>query len=125
MRRVEEKDFIDINLWRSLRNARIIPPDLYPPIGIIEPDVACGFINFTETKMALMENFASNPKADRSMREKTMMQIIEALELIAYDKGIRWVVGVTNSPRIERYSLDSGATKTHYKVFGKELYGRR
>lgn len=121
MRTVVEADFEAINEWRKQHEAPIISRDLYPPIGIIEPGIAAGWINFTQTRIAFMENFVSNPKADVQKKEEAIMTIIAALERLAYNQGVKWVIAVTNHPKIEKYIYKSKAERLPGKVYGKEL----
>lgn len=121
MRLVVKEDWKTINEWRSKRSIHIIPDSLYPPTGLIEPNVAAGFINFTQTNTAFFENFVSNPDADKKEREDAIMKISESLEKMAYDYGIKWIVAVTNQPKIESYIYRCKWKKLPYSAFAKEL----
>lgn len=121
MRAFRETDFVQINQWRALRGVPILPFDLYPPNGLIVPGVAVGFINFTQTKMALFENFLTNPESDSKEREDAIFEIVEGLEKLAYDGGDKWIVAVTNHPKIEKYIYHCKWERFPYKIFGKEL----
>jgi hypothetical protein len=121
MRAFMHEDFEQITSWRVSRDAEAIDRDLFPPIGFIEPGIAAGFINFTQTKVAFIENIVSNPYADQGIREKAILQILETLENLAYDRGNKWIVAVTNHPRIEHYAYQIKGERIPGKLFGKRL----
>jgi len=121
MRAVEEHDFIAINEWLEGRKASFIPYALYPEIGLIEEGVAAGFLTLTDTRLALMENFVSNPKADGREREKAIMAIIEELERIGSQMGYKYVVGITSDRKMEHYIGLAGGKPLDVKLFGKEI----
>lgn len=125
MRNFYPKDLEDINQWREGHGANIIPDELYPPNGLFEPDIAAAFINFTDTKIAFIENVVVNPKADKEVRKKTVMQMIEKLENLAYDRGVKYIVAVTTHPAIEKYVYWSKGEKIPAYLYGKELHGSR
>lgn len=126
MRHVEKDDFQEINLWREQRQAPILSQDFYPQTGLIVDGIAAGFLTMTDTKVALMENFITNPKAYKEDRENAVFEILEGLEKIAVQMGFKYVVGFTDHPKIEHYAKMIGGTAMNYKVYGKELnYGTR
>lgn len=121
MREFEYSDIEEINTWREARESEIIPDILYPTTGIFEPGIAAGFLNFTDTAVAYMENFVTNPNKNKELREKTIMEIVERLEQIAYDRGVKWLVAVTSHPKIESYIYKCKWERLPYSIFGKEL----
>ena len=121
MRRVRAEDLKEINTWRNAREASILENDSYPPTGLIEPNVAAAFINFTQTNPAFIENVVSNPKADQALREQTIMRLLEALEKIAYDFGIAWIVAVTSHSKIEKYIYEFKGERLPGKFYGKRV----
>lgn len=121
MRMFLKTDLDEINKWRESRKVQILGDESYPPTGLIEPGVAAGFINFTQTNVALLENFVSNPEADIKKRELAIMQIVESLEKIAYDAGIPWVLAVTENPKIKEYIPICGYKPISGELFGKEI----
>lgn len=121
MRRFMKKDLKEINQWRELRKAPILSDDFYPPTGFFEPGVAAGFINFTETSVAFIENLITNPQAEKKKREQAILAILEKLERFAYDQNIKWIVAVTNHPQVEKYAFLIKGERIPGKLFGKEL----
>lgn len=121
MRLVQSKDFIDITRWRAERGVPILSLDFYSMHGLIVDNVAAGFLTRTDTTVAFMENFITNPKAYKADREKAVLDILHELEKDATKQGFKYIVGITNHPKIEEYAKLIGGTVLDYKMYGKEL----
>jgi len=121
MREFTDEDFEQINAWRIERGAKILPMDAYPKMGLIEDGVAAGFLTITDAHWVIAENFVSNPKAYKGDREKAILEMIETFEQYAVKCGYRFLLAVTNHPKIEEYAKLSGGKPIDYRVYGKEL----
>ena len=88
MRQYEEHDLLVINDWFRVRGHREMDADEVPRIGLVEPGVAAGFLYMTDSNLAFLENFVSNPDAPAREVSRAMDQIIEGLVEVAVDAGI-------------------------------------
>lgn len=125
MRYVEDEDFLEINAWRAARKAAILPADFYGPFGMIVPGVAAGWLSLTDSKVALLENFVTNPKASKEDRNHAITEISACLERIAHQKGYRYLMAITKNPWIAKVArgLDFKSCGTS-EILGKEFnYG--
>lgn len=121
IREVEDADFLEINQWRRERNATVLPIEFYPRNGLIVPGIAAGFLTVTDSAIAMMENFVSNPKAYKEDREAAIIEIIERLTKKAVELDYKYLWAVTNHPKVEHYISLSGGKPLYVKLFGKEL----
>lgn len=108
MRPVESIDFAEINSWREMRHVPILDKSIYPENGLIEPDCAAGFLTLTNSSVALLENFVSNPQASMRDREKAIATIGLALEERAKKNGAKYLVAWTQSEGIAKACLKRG-----------------
>lgn len=121
MRTIREHDFYTLDTWREERGVPLVPRDLYPPDGLIVEGVAAGFLTLTTSKMALVENVVTNPRALKEDREKAVIEIVKKLEELAVSKGCKYLVGITQNSKVEQYCEWLGAKPVKAKMFGKEL----
>lgn len=83
MRKYDVKDLDHINAWNSERKDPLFTPGDLPKNGMIEPDVAAGFLFKTDSEIAILENFVSNPNATPFDVSKAIDKIVEELEQTA------------------------------------------
>ena len=86
-RRVVELDFDELSRWVEVRGGSLPDRDLFPPTGFIVDGVAAGFIYFTNSLVAIIDCYLSNPFTDKELRDKALDLI--TVELIKYAKTHR------------------------------------
>jgi hypothetical protein len=79
MRPFELSDLAELNSWYRARGDQPISIELLPPTGFIEPGVAAGFLYLTNSSLALIEGFVSNPAASSEARHQALSAITAAI----------------------------------------------
>lgn len=110
-RTYRSSDLEEIRSWYEKRSMTCIP-DLLPPIGVIVPGIACGFIMRTDTKACILEPFIANPDALQGQRDEALTQILQTLVIKAKEFGCTHVFGFSSSPTMVKRALDQGFTLT-------------
>jgi len=122
MRPIRDTDFKDIDLWMTKRKFPILDGGFYGRNGWIEEGVAAGFLTCTDTQVALMENFVTNPDAPAFKRGLALIEITKALETIAKEKGYKYAMAYSNVETIHKIAENLGyKLVAEPKIHGKEL----
>ncbi len=101
MRRFNANDLDTVNSWYMARGMRVMEPDELPAVGFYEPGVAAGFVYQTDSSIALLEGYVTNPDADPVVRDGALDSITLALMRAARNAGKRHIVGLCQDPHIE------------------------
>lgn len=119
---ISQRDFNEINLWRHWRGLDILSRDFYPNTGLMVHGVAAGWLVETDSKVALLENFISNPKAYKQERMEAVKEIGHDLAEYAKRRGYTKLFIITNSGVIEKYALEEKYEKLGTaNLFAKEI----
>lgn len=102
MRDFASDDIAQLNEWAAARGLPCYRREALPKTGRIEPGVAAGFLYLTDSSLAMMENFVSNPAAGLRVRSAALDQIAESLIAAAKSLGYRQVVSLCASAGIMR-----------------------
>lgn len=102
MRRYTPRDYEEMAGWYRAREMTVPPPDTLPLNGAIVPGIAAGFLYATDSTVAFMENFVTNPRAGLRERSKAITRIAEALAEEAHVLGFRSIVLTTGHTGIAR-----------------------
>jgi hypothetical protein len=78
-RRVVDLDFDQIGTWFSMREMRLPDRSLFPATGFIISGIAAGFIYYTDSAVALIDCYISNPDTDPQDRSEAIDAITDAL----------------------------------------------
>lgn len=117
MRPVEERDHSAIASWFVTRGK--VPPVsyVYSDVGMIVPDVACGFLYLTNSGMGFLDCFISNPKKEREQRIDALRRIANNLiSKASAEYGVKMLVCQTTFP-----SIESLAKSLKFQEQGKSL----
>lgn len=79
VRRILELDFDEIEKWFRAREMPVPERSLFPKIGFIVDNIAAGFIYFTDSSVAIIDCYISNPKSDKRNRDEALRAITGAL----------------------------------------------
>lgn len=121
-RRFLTEDFKQISEWMSERSLGVPRGTRLSSTGIIVDNVAAGFLYVTNSEVAIIDCFISNPKADKIDRGNALDEITEALLKLALRYGARIVKCDSQLPSIQERALRHGFTESGtYSSFSKEL----
>lgn len=85
--RVLELDFDEIERWFEAHDMTMPHKSLFPPTGFIVRGIAAGFIYFTDSPLAIIDDYISNPTSDLKTRSDALNMITEHLLEIAKRRG--------------------------------------
>lgn len=105
--------------------ARKLPPPTFkqlPVNGFIIPDTAAGFVYLTDSEVAILDCFISNPLSTEVNRDIALDLIVKHLESCACVHGAKILICNSQIKAIEDRALSHGFTSTgHYMSFSKGL----
>jgi len=78
-RRVAELDFDEIGKWFEVRGKKMPDTRFFPKVGFIVPDIACGFLYYTDSAIGIIDCYMSNPASDPEKRNDALNQITDKL----------------------------------------------
>lgn len=82
-------DYPQLCKWWLNRGMPIIPYDVLPTYGLIGKDVAAGFLISTDSSVAILDFFISNPVSDRCERDKILDKITRGLIARGKQQGFK------------------------------------
>lgn len=86
-KRIYLDDLVQVKKWHEDRGINCPDLSYFPPTGFIIDDIAAGFILYTDSGIALIDGYISNPNCKKSEREKALNLITRALIESAKKKG--------------------------------------
>jgi hypothetical protein len=92
----------EVNRWYTARGLPQVPASALPSTGRIVPGVASGFLYRTDSDLALLEGYVSNPEAPLRARARAFDGIVAALIEEAKAGGARRVVAFCASEGVRR-----------------------
>jgi hypothetical protein len=108
MRPYAASDLSEINGWYAARNFPPVPREKLPENGRIVPGVAAGFLYLTDSSIALLEGYVTNPSAGLRQRSCAIDEITRALLTEAKIRGASEVVAICAARGIERRAQAHG-----------------
>lgn len=97
VRRYEPADLAAVNAWYAARGRAGLPSDAVPQLGAIVPEVAAGFLYRTDSSVALLDSFITNPAARLLKRGRAVREIASVLIDLARTQGCRRLVVLSAS----------------------------
>lgn len=95
IRRLEESDYATISRWWKAWKWPVLPKTFLPDTGfIVEKNnigIVSGYVYMTNSKAALLEWIVSNPEYKESDRKDAITLLIQAVERVLKDQGIKHV----------------------------------
>ena len=112
-----------VKQWCRSRKLPITMLQLLPTHGVIVPDVAVAFLYRTDSKIAYVDGFVSNPEATVVSRTEAFDAITIALEVLARRLGFSHLWVFTRRNGVVALAGRHGfETDDHQYIFvGKEL----
>jgi len=115
-------DLDEMNRWYTQRGEPAIKVEMLPRLGFLVPGVAAGFLYQTDSSMALVEGFVSNPEALLCKRVKALHLILEGLTSAARGFGFKLVVGSSKRTGPVSLTLRQGFRRIgSYEMVVKEV----
>jgi hypothetical protein len=122
VREVEPKDFEVIAEWRKERGAPPLGQWFYPKYGLIQAELAAGWLMRTDSNTAILEHWITNPKADVADRTWAMFAIASALERKAVTEGFTYVITISTVEGLNEACKRAGFKELGAAMMlGKEL----
>ena len=98
IRRLKESDYETLVKWWNWWRWEAPPQDFLPDTGfIVEKNnigIVAGFVYMTNSKAALFEWVISNPEYRESDRKSAIELLIQAVERVLQDQGIKYVFSI-------------------------------
>ena len=95
IRRLKESDYATISKWWEAWKWPVLPKTFLPDTGfIVEKNnigIVSGYVYMTNSKAALLEWIVSNPEYRESDRKDAITLLIQAVERVLKDQGIKHV----------------------------------
>jgi hypothetical protein len=88
-RRFLPSDYEVLKAWTEEHEMQAPDFELLPETGFIVDNVACGFIYLTNSKLAILEGFVTNPKSNKDTRNDALDDITLELMQIAKKSGYK------------------------------------
>jgi hypothetical protein len=96
------EDHAAIAAWCAAHGRAAPPPSSLPEHGYIVAGVAAGFLYLTDSDVALLDGYVTNPAAGLRERSEAIDAITGVLLAAAKDAGARHVGGLCASAGVER-----------------------
>jgi len=104
----KEKHYEDLCKWLEQRKCPIPTREMLSDNGAIVPDVGCGFLYLTDSSMAHLDFFVTNPMADEDKRTKAMDVVTSNLIMWAKEFGVSHLVTDSKVQKMQKLAFDYG-----------------
>lgn len=91
-----DEDIDEINGWMESRAAGRIPSEFLSRTGYIAPDVACGFLYATDSRICFLDFYISNPKIPAEKRSEALDKITISLIKTAKERKYKLIMGASS-----------------------------
>lgn len=119
---LDEHSLAQVALWRAKRGFLPWPEEWLSPRGWWVPGLVAGWLVTTDSGRALLEDFESNPDADRASVDSALFDLERHISAEAKTLGIRYLIGTTMlqciRDRVSRagYGVTEAKFSIHTKV---------
>lgn len=112
-----------VKQWCRARKLPTAMLEVLPPHGVIVPDVAVAFLYQTDSPIAFVDGFMSNPEANIAARSLALDEIAIELERLARLLGFRHLWGFALRPETVTLAARHGwdVDDDPYTFVGKQL----
>ena len=87
-----KSDMAELNKWHQGHGLGSIRAGALPQVGLVVPGVAAGFLYSTDSDLAFLDGYTTNPRATLRARSKAIDVITNGLVQFAHDVGFRQVL---------------------------------
>lgn len=121
-RRINDNDTTEISSWYTARGLSSPPKAALPSIGFIVPGVAAGYLYRTDSSLALIEGYVTNPRASSEDRNRGLEALTEHLLESARLDGFTHILVLTEDVSIQTRAITWNFNKKGIKtLMVKEL----
>lgn len=108
IKRYLKEDYPYLESWYKAKGLYVPTMDDLPTYGLIEPNVAAGFLVLTDARVGWLEYYITNPDSDVSRRGKALDEITDGL--IDYGKkfGLKYFKADTTLTCIGQRAIKHG-----------------
>jgi len=108
LRRYTDADYSTVSNWYKRRDLNPIPQKELPKLGFIVPNIACSYLVQTDSNIAFLDGFISNPAVTHEERVKALAKIDKALIDAAQELGYKKIFVMTQHNTIAEECLLRG-----------------
>ena len=87
VREFDEDDFDAFIEWHHQRGIRAVALDALPSYGLVVENIAMGFLVSTDTEMAILDFFITNPETSKVVRDQALDEIVMGLLRYGDEQG--------------------------------------
>lgn len=118
----KEKHYEDLCKWLEKRKLGVPSKNMLPDNGAIVPDVACGFLYLTDSSLAFIDYYVTNPMIAAKKRKQALEVITTNLIMWAKEIGVNHLMANSSVHSIQKMAEDNGFKSCGFvKFFIKEL----
>lgn len=123
VRRFRPEHLAELGRWYVARGLPAPTSGVLPRVGYIVPGLAAGFLYRTDSEIALLDGFVSNPEAPPLDRGRAISRVLEALIAeVSTGAGVSHLVGLTRVRGMERLVERAGfASGDGYRLFSRKV----
>lgn len=121
---VQQADLPTIAGWHYSRGIGAWPEGWLSPYGYWVPGLAAGWFVPTESSRALLEDFVTNPEADRAATNEALFAVEARICEEARARGFRYLIGATKLDVIRSRVRRAGyeVSEATFSLHCKELF---
>lgn len=110
-----------MNKWLKARGIAPLAWDDLPKHGLIEDDVACGFLCTTDCDTCFLEGFITNAAADAEERNQAINKMVKQLLSLAVAFGYKKIIAVTKDMNLLNRAIHLGFKPSDVFFLAKEI----
>jgi len=101
-------DYDTVDSWFKAHGIQGMDQSLLPETGLIVDDVAAGFLYRTDSSVAFLDSFVTNPEQPQTVRARALQDILEGLTEKAKEVKVRLIIGQPKSAGLIKLGLRVG-----------------
>jgi hypothetical protein len=104
----EAKDYETLFRWYRLHALPVPPQDLLPKFGLIDPQVAAGFLITTDSGLGIIDFYISNPESKTKERDQVLSLITDGLLSHGRKIGLKYFQCTSQIPSVKNRAVRHG-----------------
>ena len=102
------KDYETVYRWWVLHEQNPIPEDALPTYGLIDQEVAAGFLLVTDSTVGFLDFYVSNPQSNPKDRGRVLNMITQGLIEQSRKMGIKYLHCSSALPAVKNRAMKHG-----------------